>query len=125
MKTSQYILIAFIALAITSCGNKAESETVETSTVVANGLANSTFKVWGNCEMCKETIEGSLKVEGVTKADWSTETKMISVTYYKKKITLYQIQKNIALVGYDNENYKGDDKTYSELPECCQYDRKP
>ncbi|MBK8368468.1 MAG: heavy-metal-associated domain-containing protein [Bacteroidetes bacterium] len=125
MKTSQYILIAFIALAITSCGNKAESETVETSTVVANGLANSTFKVWGNCEMCKETIEGSLKVEGVTKADWSTETKMISVTYDTTKITLDQIQKNIALVGYDNENYKGDDKTYSELPECCQYDRKP
>jgi mercuric ion binding protein len=125
MKTSQYILIAFIAFAITSCGNKAESETVETSTVVANGLANSTFKVWGNCEMCKETIEGSLKVEGVTKADWSTETKMISVTYDTTKITLDQIQKNIALVGYDNENYKGDDKTYSELPECCQYDRKP
>ena len=74
--------------------------------------------------MCKETIEGSLKVEGVTKADWSTETKMISVAYDITKITLDQIQKNIALVGYDNEKYKGDDKTYSELPECCQYDRK-
>ncbi|MBK6984732.1 MAG: heavy-metal-associated domain-containing protein [Bacteroidetes bacterium] len=125
MKISKYIVIAFIAFAITSCGNKAESETVETSTVVANGLANSTFKVWGNCEMCKETIEGSLKVEGVTKADWSTETKMISVTYDTTKITLDKIQKNIAVVGYDNEKYKGDNTTYSELPECCQYDRKP
>jgi mercuric ion binding protein len=75
--------------------------------------------------MCKETIEGSLKVEGVTKADWSPETKMISVAYDTTKITLDQIQKNIALVGYDNEKYKGDNATYSELPECCQYDRKP
>ena len=124
MKLSKYIVIAFITLAITSCGNKAESETVEAATVVANGLANSTFKVWGNCDMCKETIEGSLKVEGVSKADWSTETKMISVAYDTTKITLDQIQKNIAVVGYDNEKYKGDDVTYSELPECCQYDRR-
>ena len=125
MKISKYIIITFITLTIISCGNKAESETAETSTVVANGIANSTFKVWGNCEMCKETIEGSLKVEGVTKADWSSETKMIAVSYDTTKISLDQIQKNIALVGYDNEKYKGDDATYSELPGCCQYDRKP
>lgn len=124
MKTTNYIAIACIALAITSCGSKVESETLESSTVVANGIANSTFKVWGNCEMCKETIEGSLKVEGVTKADWSPETKMIAVSYDTIKITLDQIQKNIAIVGYDNEKYKGDDKAYNELPGCCQYDRK-
>jgi mercuric ion binding protein len=124
MKLSKYIVIAFIAFAVTSCGNKVESETVEASTVVTNGLANSTFKVWGNCEMCKETIEGSLKVEGVSKADWSPETKMISVAYDTTKINLDKIQKNIALVGYDNEKYKGDDAAYNELPGCCQYDRK-
>jgi copper chaperone CopZ len=125
MKLTKYIAIACIALAITSCENQTTSETKVPTTQTVNGITTSTFKVWGNCDMCKETIEGSLKVEGVTKADWSTETKMISVTYDTTKITLDQIQKNIALVGYDNENYKGDDKTYSELPECCQYDRKP
>lgn len=124
MKKIKYLAIVCISLAIISCSNKAETETSETSTVVANGQANSTFKVWGNCEMCKETIEGSLKVEGITKADWSPETKMISVAYDTSKITLDQIQKNIASVGYDNENYKGNDSAYNELPECCQYDRK-
>lgn len=122
MKKIKYLAIACIVLAITSCGNK--TETVATSTVVTNGIANSTFKVWGNCEMCKETIEGSLKVEGVTKADWSPETKMIAVSFDTTKISLDQIQKNIAIVGYDNEKYKGDDKAYSGLPECCQYERK-
>ena len=74
--------------------------------------------------MCKETIEGSLKVEGISKANWSPETKMISVAYDTTKINLDQIQKNIASVGYDSEKYKGDDNAYKELPECCQYDRK-
>lgn len=119
-----YIAIACIALAITSCGNKETSETKEASTEVANGVATSTFKVWGNCDMCKETIEGAVKVDGVSKADWSSESKMIAVSYDTTKITLDQIHKNIALVGYDTERFTGEDKAYSELPECCQYDRK-
>lgn len=125
MKKLKYLAIVCIALAVVSCGNDAKKEEVSTSTIASNGITTSTFKVWGNCDMCKETIEGSLKVEGVSKADWSTETKMIAVSYDTTKITLDQIQKNIALVGYDNEKYKGDNITYSELPECCQYDRKP
>lgn len=124
MKKIKYLAIVCIALAVASCGNDAKKEEASTSTIASNGITISNFKVWGNCDMCKETIEGSLKVEGVTKADWSTETKMISVAYDTTKITLDQIQKNIAVVGYDNEKYKGDNATYSELPECCQYDRK-
>ncbi len=119
------ILSIVVAVAMASCNNKPTSESTVSTTEVINGVAISTFKVWGNCEMCKETIEGSLKVEGVSNANWSTETKMISVDYDTTKITLDQIQKNIALVGYDNEKYKGDDKAYSGMPDCCQYERKP
>lgn len=121
----KHFIIACIALAITSsCGNKSTTETKETTTEVVNGLATSTFKVWGNCDMCKETIEGSLKADGIDKAEWDTESKMINVSYNSDKITLDQIQKNIASAGYDNEKYKGDDNAYSALPECCQYERK-
>lgn len=111
------IIIAFTTLIIVSCGSK-----TKTNNVVAN--KQSTFKVWGNCEMCKETIEGSLKVEGMATADWNTETKIIAVSYDSTKINIDQIQKNIAFVGYDNEAYKGDDIAYRNLPECCQYERK-
>ena len=48
----------------------------------------------------------------------------MSVNFDSTKISVDKIQKNIAMVGYDNVKYKGDDKAYSELPECCQYDRK-
>jgi len=124
MKINKFIAIAFIVLAVVGCGNKAESETAETKTETVNGETTSTFKVWGNCEMCKETIESSLKVDGIIKADWNVDSKIMTVTYDNSKITLDQIQKNIASVGYDNEKYKGDDKAYSELAGCCQYDRK-
>jgi copper chaperone CopZ len=74
--------------------------------------------------MCKETIEGSLKVAGISKADWNVDSKIMTVAYDSSKISLDQIQKSIAAVGYDTEKYKGDDKAYHELAECCQYERK-
>ena len=125
MKLTKYIATVCIALAIISCENQTiTSETKIAITQTVDGITTSTFKVWGNCDMCKETIEGSLKVDGVIKADWNTESKIITTSYDTTKITLNQLQKNIALVGYDNEAYKGDDAAYKALPECCQYERK-
>jgi mercuric ion binding protein len=126
MKIIKYITIAFISLLIASCSNenKTISENKVLTNVNPNGSLSSSFKVWGNCEMCKETIEGSLKTEGITKADWNVDTKILTVEFDSAKISLDQIQKNVASVGYDTEKYKGDDKAYSELADCCQYDRK-
>jgi len=126
MKTIKFFTLAVTAIALTSCStNKTENEAANsTITEAANGVTTSTFKVWGNCEMCKETIEGSLKVAGVSKADWNVDTKIMTVSYDSSKISLDQIQKNIAGVGYDTEKYKGDDKAYHELAGCCQYERK-
>ena len=39
-----------------------------------------TFKVLGNCDLCKARIEKAVKIEGVTNADWSTKTKLLTVT---------------------------------------------
>ncbi len=122
MKNIIYICIALVTLTTISCSEKASNDTATTKAV--NGMMTSNFKVWGNCDMCKETIEGSLKVDGVLKADWNVDSKMITVNYDTTKITLIQIQKNVAAVGYDNDGFKGDDKAYAELAECCQYDRK-
>lgn len=124
LKIKSILGIALLALTIAACGNKANTKAVESKTEVVNGVATSTFKVWGNCSTCKETIEGSLKVDGIIKADWDKDNKMMTVSYDDKKISLEQIQKDIASVGYDNEKFKGDDKAYKELPECCQYERK-
>jgi len=84
-----------------------------------------TFKVYGNCGMCKNTMEGALKKkDGVLSKSWDTKTKMITVTYDPSKITLTQIQQKIASVGYDTDSIKANDETYNKLHTCCQYERK-
>ena len=93
----------------------------------ACGISNAkteTFKVWGNCGMCKKTIEKALDREGI-EADWNKTTKKITVTYNSKKYTLLQIHQFVAAAGYDTEKLRGDDMAYSKLHECCQYERKP
>lgn len=112
MKKIQVIMIALFFVSSISCGGEGEANTTKT------------FKVWGNCDMCKETIEGALKTDGVTAANWNTETKMIEVKFDSTKISLDQIQQKIAAVGYDTDKYKGDDKAYDGLHKCCKYERK-
>ncbi len=124
MKQAKILFVFCLALFIISCKNHENNKQEENKIDAVTGITTSTFKVWGNCEMCQETIEGSLKIDGVVKSNWNKDTKVISVSYDDKKITLDQIQKNIAAAGYDNEKYKGDDSAYKALPECCQYERK-
>jgi copper chaperone CopZ len=127
MKITTFIfsILGLTLFTLNSCSTTETKEKIPaTETVVENGIATSTFKVWGNCDMCKETIENSLKVEGVQKADWNSDTKLMKISYETSKISLDQIEKNIASVGYDNVKYKGNDDAYSSLHECCQYERK-
>lgn len=82
------------------------------------------FMVYGNCGMCKENIEGSVaKVYGVEKGNWNEETKMMQVTYYEEAISLDEIKKKIATVGYDTEEFRATKEVYDKLHGCCQYDR--
>ncbi len=110
-KASKVLLLVAIVVLLNGCGN-------------SNSNSKAEFKVWGNCGMCEETIEGSLKVDGVSDADWNTETKIMKVSFDSTKINLDQIQKKIADIGYDNDKYKADSLVYSKLHECCQYERK-
>lgn len=118
MKTINQTLLLVFALFLTlACGNSKVN-----SNVVAN--TDATFKIWGNCEMCKETIESALKTDGIKTADWNKDTKIMTVAFDSTTITLDQIEQKVAAVGYDTEKYKGDDNAYAKLPECCQYQRK-
>jgi len=91
---------------------------------VHGAVVQATFKVWGNCETCKENIETAARIKGLTFCSWDTGTKVCTVTYDSRETTVDAIQKAIAETGYDNPGYKGNDKAYAELAPCCQYDRK-
>jgi len=107
-----FYTIFFLSLGFFSCKTNSSEKT-------------DTFKVWGNCEKCKVTIEKSVSVDGVVEKDWNMESKLMTVKYDTTKISLNGIQQLIAKAGYDNDGYYGDDYAYAKLPECCQYDRKP
>lgn len=98
-----------------SCGNSQDSN---------NEYSNSEFKVYGNCGMCEKTIEGALNnKDGIKTADWDKESKLISVTFNPKQISLDSIKSRIAKVGYDTDSHRAKLSVYSNLPECCKYDR--
>lgn len=82
------------------------------------------FKVYGNCEMCKKTIDAAAKsVDGVKSAKWNIEAKTIMVKFDSSKTDLDAIKKAIANAGYDTEEFRAKDETYNALHNCCKYDR--
>jgi periplasmic mercuric ion binding protein len=83
-----------------------------------------TVKIWGNCGMCKTTIEKAAKDAGATAAVWNKTTKMLKITYLESATSNAKIQEKIASVGYDTKDLIAPDAVYNELPECCQYERK-
>lgn len=87
------------------------------------GVTTETFKVSGNCGMCKNTIEKAAKVKGVSKADWNIETKVLTLKYDPSVVTSDAVLQRVADAGYDNEKFKATDKSYKSLDGCCQYDR--
>lgn len=82
------------------------------------------FKVYGNCGMCQNTIESSLAdVDGIHSANWDVDSKQITVKFNSEDISLEEIKKRIAKVGYDSDDFRAKDATYKSLPSCCQYER--
>jgi len=81
-------------------------------------------KVWGNCDMCKARIEKAAKIDGVSKADWNKDTRILILVYDPATTTGIRVQESIVAAGHDTETFKSDDKIYGKLPGCCQYERK-
>jgi len=113
--------LIFTAVLIMVIGSGAFAQMADHNSMATT--KSETIKVYGNCEMCKARIEKAAKIEGVTKAEWSDETKMLSLVYDPAKVKIDDVQKAVAAVGHDTEKFKADDKTYNGLPGCCKYDR--
>lgn len=116
MKTVKLI---FVSLLLVAVGTTVTAQTGSK----ASAPKTETFKVSGNCDMCKARIEKAAKAEGATKADWDVKSKLVTVTFDPAKTSVDAISKKLASVGHDTEKYKADDKVYEALPSCCHYDR--
>lgn len=89
----------------------------------AQTAQKETFKVSGNCGMCKKTIENAAKKAGATYADWNKDSKIITVEYASESANSAKIKEQIAASGYDVPGYQAPKAAYKKLPSCCQYDR--
>lgn len=87
-------------------------------------LQKETIKVWGNCGMCKTTIEKAAKSAGASVASWNEDSKELKVSYAVNKTSGTKIQQAIARSGYDTQDFTADNKAYDNLHGCCKYDRK-
>lgn len=96
-----------------------------TNFLFAQTITKSTFKVKGECGMCKERIETTAKKSGATYANWNSDSQQLIVEYDAGKVSPDEILKKIADVGHDNEKYSATDEVYRNLPGCCLYPREP
>jgi copper chaperone CopZ len=90
-----------------------------------NTVSESVVHVWGNCEKCKATIENSCNLKGVTKATWDVDSKLLTLKLDTNVVSVDAVLQSISKSGYDNEKYFANDYAYDNLPQCCQYERRP
>lgn len=109
MKTLKIFSLAFLCLSM--------------ATMVNAQAKTETFKVSGNCGMCKSKIEKAAKDAGASSAEWDADTKVITVKYNSASTNTAKIQQKIADVGYDNAGFKSSLESYNKLMGCCKYDR--
>jgi len=97
--------------------------TTHLSTAQSKNLKIVDVKVYGNCGMCKKTIEKAGNVKGISKTEWDTETAMAKITVDSIKTSVDEVLQRIAAVGYDSDAFRAPDAVYENLHGCCQYDR--
>jgi copper chaperone CopZ len=120
MKTLNLIFPVFFAFMLSI---SASAQTNDQSKVKMTSPKTESFKVWGQCGMCKARIEKTVKAEGATSAAWDEKTQMLTVTFDPSKTNRDDLSKKLAAVGHDTENYKAPDDVYAKLPGCCHYER--
>jgi copper chaperone CopZ len=112
MKNLIKIMSVFVALVmVTGFVSESKPKKVETIKITVDGC----------CGQCKDRIEAAMDIKGVRFAEWNKESKILTVTYSTKKLTVEDIHRKVAAVSHDTELFKADDAVYNELPGCCQY----
>ena len=75
------------------------------NTSFAQAVKTDTIKVWGNCGMCKETIEKAATSAKATTANWDEETKILQVSFNDSKTSLQKIQQAVLSIKKCNRNW--------------------
>jgi hypothetical protein len=113
MKSINILIATTLLLSTTAC--KAQQ---------IKNAKTETVQIYGNCGMCKSTIEKAGNDKKTATVNWNKDSKMATLTFDSTKTNKSEILKRIALSGYDNDEFLAPNDAYSGLHGCCQYDRK-
>jgi copper chaperone CopZ len=116
MKTAKFMLAAVLTVVL---GTNSFAQVQGQSKMATT--KTETIRVSGNCDQCKARIEKAAKIDGVSKAEWNKDTKILTLVYDPSKVKSEDVQKKIAAAGHDTEKFKADSKAYNSLPGCCKY----
>ena len=105
------LLLVTVVLSLYSCAVKIPNAKTEN------------VKIYGNCEMCKKTIEEAAFKKKEAKADWNMESNLATITFDSTKTNMETILKRVALFGYDSDKFLAPDEAYNKLNKCCKYTR--
>jgi len=111
MKSINLLMAMALLLSISTCFAEIKNAKVET------------VHIYGNCSICKSTIETAANVKNVVEVEWNKDTKMAVLTYDEKQTNQDEILKRIGLAGYDSDKFLAPDNVYAKLETCCQYER--
>jgi len=79
------------------------------------------FYVRGNCEMCKERIETSIKgINGVSMATWNPKSSVLKVAYDSTMVKELELHKAVASTGHGTKLVEMNNEAHESLPECCK-----
>ena len=86
-----------------------------------DAIQTVTIQTSAQCGDCEERIESLLNYTiGVKFAELDNETKIVTVKFMSKKITVKTICEKLNEIGYDANEFKAPKATVLKLPKCCQ-----
>jgi periplasmic mercuric ion binding protein len=113
----KYLQLSLFIFMMASCQSNTQNQVIQPM--------SAQFEVWGNCGMCKKTIEKAAKsVAGVQNAEWDKSSHQFTVDFDGAKTDALKVHNAIAAAGYDTDQVHGNDEAYNNLHECCHYDRR-
>ena len=116
------VVLGFVFLVACGSGKTSDSADNESQNTEVQ-VAEASFKVFGNCGMCKDRIEKAAKeVNGVKTVEWNKDTKMLKLTH-DNDLDINDVHNAVASVGHDTEVVRAEDAVYEGLHSCCKYER--
>ena len=80
-----------------------------------------TFTARGCCPSCENYILESLNIDEVKSAQWNQYNEEITLKYYSSETSASELQRKVAMAGYDTDLFMATDSAYLALPKCCHY----